>query len=180
MPDVTARDTLLNRLLRIPTRVMAGVILALLVLGLLVGHVQLEHRGPTVGGGDRHDQGAPPVRRRTVGKLDGDMIIVGFAAETGDASATPLEHATAKLARKGCDLLMCNDVSGGATFGAEYNVGWILDADGSVDEVPHGSKHAVAARILDAVARKAVEAFAEATAGERRNVRADLLARAQE
>ena len=97
---------------------------------------------------------AETVRRRTVGKLDGDMIIVGFAAETGDASATPLEHATAKLARKGCDLLMCNDVSGGATFGAEDNVGWILDADGSVDEVPHGSKHAVAARILDAVARK--------------------------
>ena len=100
------------------------------------------------------DSLAETVRRRTVGKLDGDMIIVGFAAETGDASATPLEHATAKLARKGCDLLMCNDVSGGATFGAEDNVGWILDADGSVDEVPHGSKHAVAARILDAVARK--------------------------
>ncbi len=33
---------------------------------------------------------------------------------------------------------------------------------------------------LDPVARKAVEAFAEATAGERHNVRADLLARAQE
>ena len=97
---------------------------------------------------------AETVRRRTVGELDGDLVIVGFAAETGDASATPLEHATAKLARKGCDLLMCNDVSGGATFGAEDNVGWILDADGSVDEVPHGSKHAVAARILDAVARK--------------------------
>ena len=97
---------------------------------------------------------AETVRRRTVGELDGDMVIVGFAAETGDATATPLEHATAKLARKGCDLLMCNDVSGGATFGAEDNVGWILDADGSVDEVPHGSKHAVAARILDAVARK--------------------------
>lgn len=97
---------------------------------------------------------AETVRRRTVGELDGDMVIVGFAAETGDATATPLEHATAKLARKGCDLLMCNDVSGGAIFGAEDNVGWILDADGSVDEVPHGSKHAVAARILDAVARK--------------------------
>ena len=78
----------------------------------------------------------------------------GDAAETGDESATPLEHATAKLARKGCDLLMCNDVSGGATFGAEDNVGWILDADGAVDDVPHGSKHAVAAQILDAVSRR--------------------------
>lgn len=97
---------------------------------------------------------AETVRRRTVGELDGDMIIVGFAAETGDATATPLEHATAKLARKGCDLLMCNDVSGGATFGAEDNVGWILDSDGTVDDVPHGSKHAVAAQILDAVSRR--------------------------
>ena len=95
------------------------------------------------------------MRRRADGELDSDMIIVGFAAETGDATATPLEHATAKLARKGCDLLMCNDVSGGATFGAEDNVGWILDSDGSVDEVPQGSKHAVASRILDAVSRKA-------------------------
>lgn len=98
---------------------------------------------------------AGTVRRRADGELDSDMIIVGFAAETGDATATPLEHATAKLARKGCDLLMCNDVSGGATFGAEDNVGWILDSDGSVDEVPQGSKHAVASRILDAVSRKA-------------------------
>ncbi|MFD5867004.1 bifunctional phosphopantothenoylcysteine decarboxylase/phosphopantothenate--cysteine ligase CoaBC [Corynebacterium sp. NPDC060344] len=96
---------------------------------------------------------ADTVRRRSNGELDAGLVIVGFAAETGDASATPLEHATAKLARKGCDLLMCNDVSGGATFGAEDNVGWILDADGTVDEVPHGSKHAVAARILDAVSR---------------------------
>ncbi|UBI01250.1 bifunctional phosphopantothenoylcysteine decarboxylase/phosphopantothenate--cysteine ligase CoaBC [Corynebacterium freneyi] len=98
---------------------------------------------------------AATVRRRADGELDADTIIVGFAAETGDATATPLEHATAKLARKGCDLLMCNDVSGGATFGAEDNVGWILSADGSVDEVPRGSKHAVASRILDAVSRTA-------------------------
>ena len=97
---------------------------------------------------------AETVRRRADGELGEDTVIVGFAAETGDESATPLEHATAKLARKGCDLLMCNDVSGGATFGAEDNVGWILDADGAVDDVPHGSKHAVAAQILDAVSRR--------------------------
>ena len=97
---------------------------------------------------------AETVRRRADGELGEDMVIVGFAAETGDESATPLEHATAKLARKGCDLLMCNDVSGGATFGAEDNVGWILDADGAVDDVPHGSKQAVAAQILDAVSRR--------------------------
>lgn len=97
---------------------------------------------------------AETVGRRKAGDIDAGTVIVGFAAETGDDTATPLEHATAKLARKGCDLLMCNDVSGGATFGAEDNLGWILDADGTVDEVPRGSKHAVAAHILDAVSRR--------------------------
>ncbi|MFC3850799.1 bifunctional phosphopantothenoylcysteine decarboxylase/phosphopantothenate--cysteine ligase CoaBC [Corynebacterium hansenii] len=101
---------------------------------------------------------ADAVRRRADGELDAATVIVGFAAETGDATATPLEHAKTKLARKGCDLLMCNDVSGGATFGAEDNVGWILDADGTIDDVPRGSKHAVAANILDAVARRVAAA----------------------
>ncbi len=40
-------------------------------------------------------------------------VVVGFAAETGDAQTSVLEMATAKLARKGCDLLVVNDVSGG-------------------------------------------------------------------
>lgn len=87
-------------------------------------------------------------------------VIVGFAAETGDAEAGPLAHARAKLARKGCDLLMCNDVSGGATFGAEDNAGWLLapgagEAGAEVTEVPRGSKHAVAAAILDRAAAAA-------------------------
>ena len=42
-------------------------------------------------------------------------VIVGFAAETGDATGTVLELGRAKLARKGCDLLVVNDVSGGAS-----------------------------------------------------------------
>ena len=44
-------------------------------------------------------------------------VIVGFAAETGDATGSVLDLARAKLARKGCDLLVVNDVSGGAVFG---------------------------------------------------------------
>jgi hypothetical protein len=39
------------------------------------------------------------------------QVLVGFAAETGDESATVLEMGAAKLARKGCDLLVVNDVS---------------------------------------------------------------------
>src|SRR5699024_5817246 len=87
------------------------------------------------------------VGRRKAGGLPAETVITGFAAETGDADGTPLEHATRKLARKGCDLLMCNDVSGGKPFGSDDNVGWILDADGTVTDVPQGSKYAVAADI---------------------------------
>jgi hypothetical protein len=44
------------------------------------------------------------------------QVIVGFAAETGDASGDVLAHGRAKLARKGCDLLVVNDVSDGRGF----------------------------------------------------------------
>nr|WP_120492483.1 bifunctional phosphopantothenoylcysteine decarboxylase/phosphopantothenate--cysteine ligase CoaBC [Corynebacterium lactis] len=94
---------------------------------------------------------ATTVRRRASGELPAEATLVGFAAETGDAENSPLELARQKIARKGCDLLMCNDVSGGRTFGATDNVGWILSADGEETEVPLGSKFTVAGVILDAV-----------------------------
>lgn len=83
-----------------------------------------------------------------------DAIIVGFAAETGDATGSVLELATAKLARKGCDLLVVNDVSGGAVFGSADNEAVILAADGEVTDVPRGSKTTVAHAIWDQVARR--------------------------
>lgn len=95
---------------------------------------------------------ATTVRRRKAGNLKPGCTIVGFAAETGDDSATPLDHAKAKIGRKGCDLLMCNDVSGGKTFGSSRNVGWILNQQGDVVEVEEGSKFDVAGEIWDAVA----------------------------
>ncbi|MCQ4625261.1 bifunctional phosphopantothenoylcysteine decarboxylase/phosphopantothenate--cysteine ligase CoaBC [Corynebacterium sp. CCUG 69979] len=73
--------------------------------------------------------------------------IVGFAAETD----TPLEHGKAKLARKGADMLMVNDVSGGKVFGEKRNSGWLLSKDGGVEEVADGTKHEVAAGIWDAI-----------------------------
>ncbi|MBS4754068.1 bifunctional phosphopantothenoylcysteine decarboxylase/phosphopantothenate--cysteine ligase CoaBC [Nocardioides sp. zg-ZUI104] len=81
-----------------------------------------------------------------------DAVIVGFAAETGDHTGSVLDLARAKLARKGCDLLVVNDVSGGAVFGSTDNEALILGADGSSTEVPHGSKSALAHRIWDLVA----------------------------
>ncbi len=58
-------------------------------------------------------------------------MIVGFAAETGDDTGSVLELGRAKLARKGCDLLVVNDVGGGAVFGAADNQAVILGADGA-------------------------------------------------
>ncbi|KAA1424169.1 bifunctional phosphopantothenoylcysteine decarboxylase/phosphopantothenate--cysteine ligase CoaBC [Nocardioides antri] len=81
-------------------------------------------------------------------------IVVGFAAETGDASGSVLDLARAKLARKGCDLLVVNDVSGGAVFGADDNEAVILAADGSAVDVPRGSKGALAHVIWDQVAAR--------------------------
>jgi phosphopantothenoylcysteine decarboxylase/phosphopantothenate--cysteine ligase len=78
-------------------------------------------------------------------------VVVGFAAETGDKTGSVLDLARAKLARKGCDLLVVNDVSGGAVFGAEDNQAVILAADGTAVDVPRGSKGALAHVIWDEV-----------------------------
>ncbi|TQK71408.1 MULTISPECIES: bifunctional phosphopantothenoylcysteine decarboxylase/phosphopantothenate--cysteine ligase CoaBC [unclassified Nocardioides] len=80
-----------------------------------------------------------------------EAVIVGFAAETGDATGSVLDLARAKLARKGCDLLVVNDVSGGAVFGSTDNEAVILGSDGSAVDVPHGSKAALAHQIWDQV-----------------------------
>ena len=93
---------------------------------------------------------ATTVQQRSRGELNADTLLVGFAAETGDENSTPLELARVKLARKGCDLLMCNDVSGGKTFGSAENLGWILGADGSERAVAQASKLTVAGEILSA------------------------------
>ncbi len=81
-------------------------------------------------------------------------VIVGFAAETGDAHSSVLDLGRAKLARKGCDLLVVNDVSGGAVFGSPDNEAVVLGADGTATEVPHGSKTALAHVIWDEVAHR--------------------------
>jgi len=78
-------------------------------------------------------------------------VIVGFAAETGDETGSVLDLGRAKLARKGCDLLVVNDVSGGAVFGSPDNQAVILGADGSSVAVPRGSKSALAHVIWDEV-----------------------------
>jgi phosphopantothenoylcysteine decarboxylase/phosphopantothenate--cysteine ligase len=82
------------------------------------------------------------------------MVVVGFAAETGDETGSVLEHAAAKLARKGCDLLVVNDVSGGKVFGSPDNEGVLLSSEGEAIGVPRGSKAALAHVVWDAVASR--------------------------
>jgi phosphopantothenoylcysteine decarboxylase/phosphopantothenate--cysteine ligase len=79
------------------------------------------------------------------------LVVVGFAAETGDATGTVMDHARSKLARKGCDLLVVNDVGGGKVFGAADNEAVVLGADGETTAVPRGSKSALAHVIWDRV-----------------------------
>jgi phosphopantothenoylcysteine decarboxylase/phosphopantothenate--cysteine ligase len=74
--------------------------------------------------------------------------LVGFAAETGD-----LDRAPGKLAAKGVDLLVANDVSEpGSGFGTDTNRVTLFDPTGAKDELPMLPKREVADRILDRVA----------------------------
>lgn len=79
------------------------------------------------------------------------QVVVGFAAETGDADGDVLHHGRAKLARKGCDLLVVNAVGDGKAFETADNAGWLLARDGGEEELPFGSKALLASRIWDAV-----------------------------
>jgi phosphopantothenoylcysteine decarboxylase/phosphopantothenate--cysteine ligase len=90
-------------------------------------------------------------RARAEGDLPGDVLLVGFAAETGDDEGAPLAHAAAKLDRKGIDLLVLNDVSAGAVFGAPDTEVHLLTPDGAVDGPHRGSKTAAAHAIWDRV-----------------------------
>ncbi len=78
------------------------------------------------------------------------QVVVGFAAETDDA----LANGRAKLARKGCDLLVVNEVGDGVAFEVDSNAAVVLGADGTETEVPHGSKDALAHVVWDLVAAR--------------------------
>ena len=95
---------------------------------------------------------AGAVRQRADGQLPSMRVIVGFAAETGDANGDVLFHARAKLRRKACDLLVVNAVGDGRAFEVDSNDGWMLGADGTEVALEHGSKTLMASRIVDAVA----------------------------
>lgn len=77
------------------------------------------------------------------------LTTVGFAAETGDLDHSVLQLGREKFARKGCDLLMVNQVGFDTTFGQPTNAGWLLGRDGAETPISRMSKRGVAMRILD-------------------------------
>jgi phosphopantothenoylcysteine decarboxylase/phosphopantothenate--cysteine ligase len=78
----------------------------------------------------------------------GDRIVVGFAAESHDV----VEAARRKIVRKGCDLLVANDVSReDAGFNVDTNAVFFVTPSLEVEEIPLLSKREVAAQILDRV-----------------------------
>jgi phosphopantothenoylcysteine decarboxylase/phosphopantothenate--cysteine ligase len=93
----------------------------------------------------------PDVLVELVAAKEPGQIVVGFAAETGDETGDALHHGRAKLARKGCDLLVVNTVGDGTAFEVADNAGWLLGADGSEAVLPSGSKALLASRVWDAV-----------------------------
>jgi phosphopantothenoylcysteine decarboxylase / phosphopantothenate---cysteine ligase len=82
------------------------------------------------------------------------QVVVGFAAETGDAEGDVLSYGRAKLARKGCDLMVVNAVGEGRAFEVEYNAGWLLGDDGVEIALPQGPKTLLASTVWDAVAAR--------------------------
>jgi phosphopantothenoylcysteine decarboxylase/phosphopantothenate--cysteine ligase len=81
-----------------------------------------------------------------LGRDQGSRILIGFAAETGHIA----ENARAKLARKGADMIVANDVTQqGAGFDTDTNIVTLFLRDGRDIELPKMSKFDVANRILD-------------------------------
>ncbi len=87
-----------------------------------------------------------------VGRLKGDRLLVGFAAETEDL----VENAEGKLRQKNCDFIVANPVGAsaeGAGIDSEENQGVLLSASGDRVELSRGSKAGMASRIFDELLR---------------------------
>jgi phosphopantothenoylcysteine decarboxylase / phosphopantothenate---cysteine ligase len=88
------------------------------------------------------------LRELSTDRRRAGQVIVGFGAETGDLIA----NGRAKLAAKGCDLIVMNQVGDGRAFGTADNAAEILAADGQQTSVPLGPKEQLADVIWDLVA----------------------------
>ena len=88
----------------------------------------------------------PDILATIAGRASGrPALVVGFAAETDDV----LANAQRKIARKGCDLLVANDVSAaGGVMGGLNNTVHLVGRDGSVETWPTLDKDEVGRRLV--------------------------------
>lgn len=83
-----------------------------------------------------------------LGRMKGERLLVGFAAETGDL----LENAGKKLAGKNLDMVVANDISQpGAGFNVDTNIAKLLFRDGRIEDLALMGKEELADLILDRV-----------------------------
>lgn len=101
-------------------------------------------------GVDLHLEQTTDVLADLVARRSG-QVIVGFAAETAGDDDELLELGRQKLARKGCDLLVINEVGRSEVFGSDQNSVRIIDHTGLIGTVDRQGKAAVADAVWDAV-----------------------------
>ena len=95
----------------------------------------------------------PDILVELVSRRPEGQVVVGFAAETASSDEELLALARAKAARKGCDLLVVNDVGGGRVFGRDDTTVRVLAAGGEVLAEASGGKSGAADAVLDEVAK---------------------------
>ena len=96
----------------------------------------------------------PDILVELVSRRPEGQVVVGFAAETASSDEELLALARAKAERKGCDLLVVNDVGGGRVFGQVDTIVRVLAAGGEVLAEVSGGKSAAADAVLDEVAKR--------------------------
>jgi phosphopantothenoylcysteine decarboxylase/phosphopantothenate--cysteine ligase len=105
----------------------------------------------------------PDILKRIASKKkDRPRLVVGFAAETDNVEA----HARAKLARKGCDWIIANDVSGDVMGGSDNEV--LLVTRQGTERWPRMAKAEVAMKLAERIAEAFYdpEGAAETSAAE--------------
>ncbi len=98
----------------------------------------------------------------------GPSLIVGFAAETGDGSGSVLEYGRRKLERKGCDLLVLNQVGRSLVFGQDSTEVRILSPHEDPRIEPRaltGSKTDIARHLVERIAAELAGAPASSSTG---------------
>ncbi|WP_239309955.1 bifunctional phosphopantothenoylcysteine decarboxylase/phosphopantothenate--cysteine ligase CoaBC [Frankia sp. Cj3] len=93
----------------------------------------------------------PDILAELVAARQPGQLLVGFAAETGGPGADLLDLGREKLARKGADLLVVNQVGDGLGFEVEDNAAVVLGSDGTETVIGRTSKDLLSHRVLDLV-----------------------------